>query len=320
MAAHVLYADDREPYAQLHLTLESPRPGVACGRHINERACAAVLDEWLAGRGDRPLHDLVVSTTTIHHGDLRPVIDVLEARRPRVRRLLLGALTFPDFERGDDVPEDLSKDGSCWRLELPDLGRVFAALPDLEELCVQANDITSGYGRKPMAAPSLRQLALRGSALGPDLVAALGQGAFPALSALELWLGDYQYGWDGCAPELAPLLSAERLPALRRLTLPSDVADGVIDVLLGGSLLSQLETLDLSHGCVSDKGAARIREHWARFAHLGLLALRGNLITRPAAEALLELGPRPIAIGWQRWSHGELGRCALPAVSLFTGW
>ena len=49
-----------------------------------------------------------------------------------------------------------------------------------------ANDLGPSHAREPVAAPSLRRLS-------PDLLAALGRGAFPVLEALDLWLGNFQH-------------------------------------------------------------------------------------------------------------------------------
>jgi hypothetical protein len=310
---HVLYSAEHPP--SLHLTLESPRPGSAYGRRTDEQRCAAVLDEHL--RGGEPLTDLVVSTTTRHHGNLDQIVEVLSARRPRISRLLLGALTFPDFARGDYIPEDLDRDGSCWMLELRNLTNLLSALPGLEELAVQANQIDAGYG--PLASPGLRRLVLRAESLSPDFLAALGQSAFPALETLELWPGDCAFGWGGEPEALVPLLSAAGLPSLRCFTLYSDLGDGQIPLLAEAGILPRLSRLDLSFGTLSDAGAEALCKCWGRFAHLERLSLAGNFLTREAAMELAKLSPRVIKIGWQRWTE-YTPRCAIPPVSLFTGW
>jgi hypothetical protein len=113
-----------------------------------------------------------------------------------------------------------------------------------------------------------------------------------ALAHLELWLGRIEYGWGATASDLAPLFRSPGLPALRHLTIVSDLGEALIDELAESALLSGLSTLDLSHGVLGDRGAARLRDHFPRFAHLDRLTLTGNAITRSVAAALRDLGAK----------------------------
>lgn len=88
------------------------------------------------------MNDHLVYVDDRPHGELHLS---LERRRPhgampRIGRLALGAQVFPDFERGDSLPDDLSRDASSWRLEVPSVDHVLEALPGLDVLAVQASD------------------------------------------------------------------------------------------------------------------------------------------------------------------------------------
>src|SRR2546427_74130 len=77
----------------------------------------------------------------------------------------------------------------------------------------------------------LRRLVLRDDALDPAVVSVLGASSFPQLESLELWLGRFEYGWDGSAQDLVPLLNSPGFGKLRQLVLVSDLSDGLVDVL-----------------------------------------------------------------------------------------
>lgn len=317
MNDHLVYVDD-SLYGELHLTLECRRAGAATSYDVDPAACAAELGAWLDARAGRPCGAVLITTSRVHHGDMAPVLDALVARHPELGRLALGAITFPDFERGNYVPEDLERDGSSWQLSVPGMDRLLNALPSLEDLVVQASDV-SVFEAAPMAAPRLRRLIVRAETLAPQVVTTLGRGSFPALSRLELWLGDIAYGWGATANDLAPLFRSSGLPALRHLTLVSDLGESLIDELAESALLAGLSTLDLSHGVLDDRGAVRLRDRFPRFAHLDRLTLTGNAITQQGAAALRELTPA-IVVGCQRSLDSEEIRFDPPLVSLFNDW
>jgi hypothetical protein len=313
MDDHLLLVDDRQ--GTLHLTLERRRPPSA--GDVDPDGCAAALDAWLAARDGRPVQELTVCTTQMHHGDLGPIVEVLATRRPAIARLSLGALTFPDFARGDDTGDNADSDGSSWRLDLPDLAALLAAVPEVEELAVQV----SALGVAPtarMLAPRLRRLALRIDGAPPELHTALARAELPVLETLELWPMQYCYGWGGSAGDLAPLLAHE-LPALRRLAIIGDLGDALIDVLADSRALPLLRHVDLSHGVIGDPGATRLRARWPCFAHLRRLELTGNQIGRKRLAQLRRLGGVVVGSRWQRRGEEPLYLAAPPPISLHDG-
>jgi hypothetical protein len=314
---HLIYVNNGL-YGELHLTLECRRAGAVTSHDVDPDACAAGLDAWLTARTGRPCSEILITTSRVHTGNMAPVLEVLIAHRPEIRRLALGAITFPDFERGNDVPEDRERDGASWLLSVPGLDRLLNALPTLEDLVVQASDV-SMWDVAPIVAPRLRRLIVRVETLDPRVVTTLGRGSFPALSHLELWLGEISYGWEATAKDLAPLFRSPGLPALRHLTLVSDLDEALIDELAESSLLSGLSTLDLSHGVLGDRGAVRLRDRFPRFAHLERLTLTGNAITQQSTNALRDLTPS-IVVGCQRSLNPEEIHFDPPLVSLFNDW
>ena len=324
MDQHLVLVDNA---GTLHLSLEARRAAHP-GDLTDEAACAAELDRWLAQGSDVARQELAVYSLRTHHGNLDPIVDVLAARRPASSFVRIGASSFPDFDRGNYIPEDRDRDGSSWRLAFSDLGRLIRALPATRELTVQVSELDASLGADaPLAAPELRSLVLRCPAPDPSVFAALGRAALPELESLELWFPGYHYGWGGTASDLAPLLANPELPALRRLAIISDVGtpwidaggEPLIDVLAPSPLLPRLSVLVLSHGTINDDGAARLRDAWPAFAHLARLDLTANVISPALEKSLLALGGKAIRSDWQRASHDELLRCDPPMISLFDG-
>lgn len=315
MNDHLVYVDDA-PDGELYLSLERRRPHGATTRGVSPGACAAELAHRLDAVPGRRWGDLLVTTSRVHDGDFGPVVDVLTARRPRIGRLALGAQVFPDFARGDHVPDDLSRDGGAWRLEVPGVDHLLDALPGLEVLAVQASDVGARPGTAPFQAPALRRLVLRAEALAPATLARLGHGAYPALTQLELWLGRMAYGWDATAHDLAPVLEGAAMPALRHLKLASDLDAALIDALADSPRLPGLATLDLADGVLGDAAVDRLAARFPRFAHLERLTLAGNALTPEGAARARRLGPR-VVVGSQRHAGDAEVPFAPPMVSLF---
>jgi hypothetical protein len=318
---HIIYEDTRgEEYGELHLTLEKRCPGVATSHDVDPEACAAALDEWLRANGGRELLELLVTTARVHHGDVEPIVAVLEKHRPRVFSVGAGALTFPDFDRGNEEPNHPDGDGSSWHLEVP-LDRLLGALPAVETVVIHANAVSvTARSAPPTTASGLRSLVLRDEALDPRVVSWLSGLEFPRLTKLELWLGNYEYSWGGSASDLLPLLNNRSMSALEHLTIVSDLGDAILDVLSECTVLDRLTTIHLPYGLMTEAGAGRLHDRWSRFSKIQRVNLNGNLIPADAVAALRAIGPGVVAVEWQRTWTGAGARFEPPLVSLFDAW
>jgi hypothetical protein len=85
------------------------------------------------------------------------------------------------------VPEDRNSDGGSWITDIPLPEQFWPAMSNLRELVIHGDDLWMSEIRSP----TLNRLAIRCKALNPECVAALGLAELPALTELELWIGDY---------------------------------------------------------------------------------------------------------------------------------
>lgn len=156
-----------------------------------------------------------------------------------------------------------------------DLSRLWAVLPDLEQL--ELDGALQRLG--PVEAPRLRSLVLRTPGLDPEPLQRLAEAALPSLESLELWLSVQRTDREPGLRAIRPLLAGAGLPRLRRLSLRSiSQADLLVELLLDSPLLPRLQHLDLSWGGLTDQGGRRLLSDPARLGHLRSLQLDGNFL------------------------------------------
>ncbi|XRQ13307.1 STM4015 family protein [Actinomadura welshii] len=170
-----------------------------------------------------------------------PVDEVMTAAAslPNLRALFLGDITGEESE-------------ISW-IEQTDITPLFGSLPYLERLDIRGAE---GLVLEPVKNETLRTLRFESGGLPARIVQAVGASELPGLRHLDLWLGEENYGGDTTVADLAPLLSGERLPALRRLGLEdSEIQDEIAAAVAGAPVVARLESLSLAMGVLTDRGA-----------------------------------------------------------------
>lgn len=158
---------------------------------------------------------------------------------PRLTSLFLGDITGEESE-------------ISW-IEHGDISPLFAAFPELERFEVRG---AQGLSLSPIKSTHLRVLRFESGGLPARVVQAVGASELPNLEHLDLWLGEDDYGGDATVADLAPLLSGERLPALRHLGLEdSQIQDEIAAAVAGAPVVARLESLSLAMGILTDQGA-----------------------------------------------------------------
>jgi hypothetical protein len=83
----------------------------------------------------------------------------------------------------------------------------------------------------------------------------------PALEHLELLLGESNYGFDGSAEDLQPVLSGRLYPRLKYLGLMnSEIANDIAAVVVNSPIVERIESLDLSLGNLNDEGLRSLHD------------------------------------------------------------
>lgn len=134
----------------------------------------------------------------------------------------------------------------------------------------------------------LRTLAIETGGLPAAVVRAVAASDLPALEFLELWLGVAEYGGDSTVADLAPVLSGERLPALRHLGLRnSEFQDQIAAAVASAAVVPRLRSLDLSLGVLTDDGASALLDGQS-LTHLEWLDLHHNFVGDDVARRVRE--------------------------------
>ncbi|MBN3931408.1 STM4015 family protein [Streptomyces verrucosisporus] len=201
-----------------------------------------------------------------------------------VELLASNADRFPALEAvfiGDLVAEEAE---ISW-IEQADVTPVLEAYPRLREFGVRGG---SGLTLRPLRHEHLRTLVFEAGGLPGSVVRAVAESDLPALSRLDLWLGVSGYGGDATVEDLAPILTGERLPALRSLGLKnSELQDEIAAAVAGAPVVARLHTLDLSMGTLTDSGAGALLSGQP-LTHLARLDLAHHYLSDAVMERLRE--------------------------------
>ncbi|WP_019631137.1 STM4015 family protein [Actinomadura atramentaria] len=190
-------------------------------------------------------------------------------RFPNLRSLFVGDIVLEESE-------------VSW-IEHGDLTPLFPAFPELERLDVRGAE---GLAFEPIKSTALRTLRLETGGLPATVVRSVAASDLPALEHLDLWLGTEAYGGDATAADLAPILSGERLPALRHLGLEdAEDADGIAAAVAGAPVVARLESLSLALGALSDAGAEALLSGQP-LTHLKKLDLHHHFLTDVVMDRL----------------------------------
>jgi hypothetical protein len=174
-----------------------------------------------------------------------PSDDVIKAlvrsrdRLTNLRAIFLGDITYEENE-------------ISW-IEQSDVSPLLRAYPDLTVLRVRGGNSLKFSKIKH---ESLRQLIIESGGLPRSVIREICRCEFPNLEDLELWLGAQNYGWDGGAEDLQPILEGKLFPKLECLGLrDSEIIDEIVPVVVNAPIIKRIKVLDLSLGNLTDSGA-----------------------------------------------------------------
>ena len=130
---------------------------------------------------------------------------------------------------------------------------LFKALPNLKILKIKGSEGLS-LG-KNINHSSLEELQIICGGLPKNILEELKAARLPNLKKLILYMGVEEYGLGCTIGDLADLAKKALFPKIKELGFVNSAEqDGIVEMLLKSDILPQLEVLDLSCGCLSDKG------------------------------------------------------------------
>ncbi|WP_163997169.1 WGR domain-containing protein [Pyxidicoccus caerfyrddinensis] len=205
-----------------------------------------------------------------------------------VRKVFIGDYVFPD-------ETEIS-----WT-EVGNVAPLYKALPQLRSLHLRGGEVTLGK----IELPELREFTMESGGLDRGSVKSIAAANWPKLERLEVWFGAEEYGAGGNVKSIQPILDAQGLPELKHLGLcNAEFTNELVEALPKAKVLKQLETLDLSRGTLTDKGAEVLLANAAAFKHLKRLDLTQNLLSAKVAKSLAKLCP-DVALGHQRHDDSD---------------
>lgn len=202
--------------------------------------------------------------------------------------------------------DDLKLDELSWIATVGDLSKLWRALPNLEHVRIR----TGSKGKLgKLDVPKARSFVMETCGITAKNFTAITSAAWPHLERLDVMFGgtDEKSGGTCSADHVATLLSRKNMPKLNWLGLrDAEFTDALVPLIARSTLLPQLRTLDLSMGCLTDKGAKELLNHKAAFAHLESLNLAQNVLSSEMTKALTEMGPN-VRLDGQRLDHFDEG-------------
>jgi len=225
-----------------------------------------------------------------NEGNLQNLIDMLGKKAPPTTR----KITI-----GDNV------DQISWH-HTGSLAKLWKGVPNLKTLEMETGEFDVGK----MVAPALeRAIFITGGmdkACGKNIATA----QMPKIKHLEIYYGDDQYGGNCSVKEVKPLLDRTDLKHLEYLGLKNAMfSDDIARALAGAKVLKTVKTLDLSLGTMTDEGAKALVAAKASLAHLDVLDLTRNFLSKEGVKLVKSLAKKVITDKQEEaddWGEGEL--------------
>lgn len=173
--------------------------------------------------------------------DVQPIIDGIVANKEKfsgITHLFVGDMEYDECE-------------VSW-IEQGDYSKLWAALPKLEYLTIKGSQNLS-LGE--ISHDNLVQLEIICGGLPVDVIKSIGNAKLPSLEKISLYIGIEDYGFDGSVDDIREMLEKSDLPKLKSLgILDSEIQDEIAEVVVKSKYMSQITSLDLSCGTMTDKG------------------------------------------------------------------
>ena len=160
-------------------------------------------------------------------------------------------------------------------------------LPNLKILKIKGSE---GLTLGEIDHANLEELHIICGGLPVDVVNSLKTARLPALKKLVLYVGVDGYGRTCTLNDLAGLAKKDLFPNLKYLGfLDSEDQDELVEVILNSDILPQLDTVDISCGCLTDKGGRMIMDAQDKLTGLKTLNANYHFMSKGMMEELKTL-------------------------------
>ncbi|MCL1792060.1 MAG: STM4015 family protein [Peptococcaceae bacterium] len=175
-----------------------------------------------------------------------------------------------------------------WIIQSDRYGDLLQALPRLRTLKIRGSTNLS-LGNAPEHA-DLEDLQIVCGGLPKNIATELQKSKLPRLTKLTLYMGVPDYGLTCTIEDLAALADKNLFPNLRELGfVNSQTQDEIVAMLLASNILPQLETLDISYGCLTDKGGKMILDAESQLTGLKNLIINYHFMSEDMVNKLQDL-------------------------------
>lgn len=204
------------------------------------------------------------------------IVDDIVANKEKfahIKSLFIGDMDFEDCEVSWIIQADYS---ALWN-----------AMPQLEKLVIKgSSDLSLGE----INHEKLEHLEIICGGLPASVIEQVQNAKLPALKKLLLYIGVEDYGFDGNISTIKTLLETSDFPKLTYLGITdSEIQDEIAEKVLGCKYMNQIETLDLSMGCMTDKGAQMLLDTIGNYPNIKKLDLHYHFITDKMCNKLEKL-------------------------------
>ncbi|MDQ0063807.1 STM4015 family protein [Paenibacillus harenae] len=212
-------------------------------QYENGEKIVDLIEQLAGGEESAKLESLIIGDWGgAYENDSSEIVEALvrlNGKFPQLRKLFIGDMSYEECE-------------VSW-INQSNVAPLLIAYPELTSLTIKGS---TELALEPAIHEKLEELIIICGGLGKQVLASISSGRFPKLKKLELYLGVEEYGFDGGLEDVLPLIEQEKFPQLTYLGLKdSEIQDEIAIALAEAPILDQLETLDLSMGTLTDKGA-----------------------------------------------------------------
>lgn len=196
----------------------------------------------------------------------QPLIDGIVANAgafSHIKSLFIGDMDFEDCEVSWIIQGDYSK--------------LWDAMPQLESITIKGStDLTLGL----KSHNCLQSLEIICGGLPQEIIKEVQEASLPSLKKLLLYIGVEDYGFDGGIQTIKDLLEKSDFPGLTYLGITdSEIQDEITRAVLDSKYISQISTLDLAYGTMTDKGGAMLLEELPNYAGIKKLNLEHHFLS-----------------------------------------